>query len=81
LSRYYISYAYLIMGVIQYLIVLFLTFDNLNFSKLFYLLIVLLIYLPAQKIFKNISNKNFSKIINVIALLYGFIILSSIFLN
>jgi len=79
LSRYYISYAYLIMGVIQYLIVLFLTFDNLNFSKLFYLLIVLLIYLPAQKIFKNISNKDFSKIINVIALLYGFIILSSIF--
>ena len=79
LSRYYTSYAYLIMGVIQYLIVLFLTFDNLNFSKLFYLLIVLLIYLPAQKIFKNISNKDFSKIINVIALLYGFIILSSIF--
>lgn len=79
LSRYYTSYAYLIMGVIQYLIVLFLTFDNLNFSKLFYLLIALLIYLPAQKIFKNISNKDFSKIINVIALLYGFIILSSIF--
>ena len=81
LSRYYTSYAYLTMGVIQYLIVLFLTFDNLNFSKLFYLLIALLIYLPAQKIFKNISNKDFSKIINVIALLYGFIILSSIFLN
>ena len=76
LSRYYISYAYLIMGVIQYLIVLFLTFDNLNFSKLFYLLIVLLIYLPAQKIFKNISNKDFSKItsINSLIWIYYFII-------
>ena len=52
-SRYYISYGYLIMGLIQYLLVLFLPSETLNFSKLYYALIVLIIYFPAQKIFKN----------------------------
>ena len=76
-SRYYISYGYLIMGLIQYLLVLFLASETLNFSKLYYALIVLIIYFPAQKIFKNINDRKFSKYINLIALLYGLIIIAS----
>jgi len=77
LSRYYISYGYLIMGIIQYIIVLFIMHDYLNFVKLYYILIVILLYFPAQKIFKNIDDRKFTRYINIIALLYGIIILSS----
>tara|TARA_B100000780_G_C21091761_1_gene440024 strand:+ start:427 stop:1155 length:729 start_codon:yes stop_codon:yes gene_type:complete len=77
LSRYYISYGYLIMGIIQYLIVLLLSFETLNFSKIYYTVIALCIYLPCQKIFYNINDKSFSKYINIIALLYGIIIILS----
>ena len=80
LSRYYISYGYLVMGVIQYFIVLLFTFNHLDFSKIFYVLITISIYLPAQKLFKDISDIKFSKIINVIALFYGVIILVTNFL-
>ena len=76
-SRYYISYGYLIMGLIQYLLVLFLASETLSFSKLYYALIVLIIYFPTQKIFKNINDRKFSKYINLIALLYGLIIITS----
>lgn len=75
LSRYYISYGYLAMGVIQYFIVLLFTFNHLDFSKIFYVLVTISIYLPAQKLFKDISDIKFSKIINIIALFYGIIIL------
>jgi len=77
LSRYYISYGYLIMGVIQYIIVLIVSYEILNFSKLYYSLIAIIIYLPVQKIFNNINDKKFSKFINVIALLYGLVIIFS----
>ena len=76
-SRYYISYGYLIMGLIQYLLVLFLASETLSFSKLYYALIVVIIYFPTQKIFKNINDRKFSKYINLIALLYGLIIITS----
>ena len=75
LSRYYISYGYLVMGVIQYFIVLLFTFNHLDFSKIFYVLIAISIYLPAQKLFNDISDIKFSKIINITALFYGIIIL------
>ena len=76
-SRYYISYGYLIMGLIQYLLVLFLASETLNFSKLYYAFIAFIIYFPAQRIFKNINDIKFSKYINLIALLYGLIIIIS----
>ena len=63
------------MGVFQYLIVLFFDYKNLEFNKLFYILLALIIYFPAQKLFKNINDKKFSKYINIIALLYGISIL------
>ena len=75
IARYYICYGYLIMGVLQYITVLFLTFEFLQFTKLYYVLFSILIYFPAQKIFKNINDKKFSKYINLIALIYGVVIL------
>ena len=77
LARYYISYGYLIMGIIQYLMVLLLTYDLLNFSKLYYALVALIIYFPSQRIFNGISDNKFSKYINIIALFYGIIIIFS----
>ena len=74
LARYYISYGYLIMGVIQYFIVLILTYNFLDFSKIYYALLAFMIYFPSQKIFKNINDKKFSKYINIIALIYGLLI-------
>ncbi len=75
IARYYICYGYLIMGVLQYFTVLFFSYKFLEFSKLFYILFALLIYFPAQKLFKNIKDKKFSKYINIIALIYGIVIL------
>ena len=75
LTRYFISYGYLIMGLIQYFILLSLEYKNLNFSKVYYIFFVLLIYFPSQKIFRKVNNFFFSKIISIIALLYGLIIL------
>ena len=70
-ARYYISYGYLIMGVLQFITVLF--------NKLYYIFLAVIIYFPTQKIFKNINDKKFSKYINLIALTYGVLILLSYF--
>ncbi len=77
MARYYICYGYLIMGLFQYLMVLLISYENLNFTKLFYLVIALIIYFPTQKIFKNIDDRKFSKYINIMALAYGFLILTT----
>ena len=74
-TRYYISYGYLIMGTIQYLMVLFLSYDLLIFNKIYYVFLALVIYFPTQKIFKNLNDKKFSKYLNLIALIYGLSIL------
>ena len=76
-ARYYICYGYLIMGIFQYLIVILISFDDLRFGKLYYLLIALVIYFPTQKIFKNIDDRKFSKYINIIALIYGILIIAT----
>ena len=75
ISRYYICYGYLIMGIIQYFIVLLLSSKTLEFTKLFYILFALILYFPSQNLFKNINDKKFSKYINIIALIYGILIL------
>ena len=79
IARYYICYGYLVMGILQYLTVLYLSFKDLEFNKLFYILFALLIYFPSQKLFKNINDIKFSKYINLIALLYGLVILVNYF--
>ena len=76
-ARYYICYGYLIMGLFQYILVLSISYENLNFNKLYYLVLALLIYFPTQKIFKNIDDRKFSKYINIIALTYGLLILTA----
>ncbi len=78
-ARYYICYGYLVMGIFQYLIVISISFEDLNFEKLYYLLIALVIYFPTQKIFRNIDDRKFSKYINIIALIYGFLIIVTSF--
>ena len=78
-ARYYICYGYLIMGIIQYFLVLSLSFKYLTFDKLYYVLLAVLIYFPIQKVFKRIDDNKFSKYINVIALIYGFLIIFSYF--
>ncbi len=75
LTRYFISYGYLIMGLLQYSILIWLEYSNLDFSKIYYIFLVLIIYFPLQKIFKKVNNFLFSKIISIIALFYGVIIL------
>ena len=75
ITRYYICYGYLIMGILQYITVLFLSFNSIEFTKLFYILLALIIYFPSQILFKNVKDKKFSKYINIIALTYGLIIL------
>ena len=76
-ARYYISYGYLIMGILQFITVLFISFKILDFNKLYYVFLAVIIYFPIQKIFKNINDKKFSKYINLIALIYGVFILVS----
>ena len=79
ITRYYICYGYLIMGILQYITVLFLSYNSLEFTKLFYILLALIIYFPSQILFKNVKDKKFSKYINIIALMYGLIILLTYF--
>tara|TARA_B100000989_G_C19442654_1_gene428061 strand:- start:102 stop:827 length:726 start_codon:yes stop_codon:yes gene_type:complete len=74
-ARYYICYGYLIMGILQYFIVLLLSFKTLVFTKLFYILFALILYFPSQNFFKNINDEKFSKYVNIIALVYGILIL------
>ena len=61
-ARYYICYGYLIMGIFQYLLVLSLNYDFLEFIKLYYVLLALIIYFPIQRVFKKINDKNFLRI-------------------
>lgn len=76
-ARYYICYGYLIMGVFQYILVLLINYETINFLKIYYIVIALFIYFPTQKIFKNIDDKKFSNYINFIALIYGLLIIRS----
>ena len=71
LSRYYISYGYFVMSLLQ-IIFLYLYGENyFEINNLYYLFIVLIIYFPVQKFFINFDNKKFSAIINILALIYG----------
>ena len=71
LTRNYISYGYLIMGVIQYITILFIGLNNIDFTKLFYVFLPLVLFSPSQKIFNKIDNQLFIKIINFVALIFG----------
>ena len=65
------------MGILQFFTVLVLSYEILEFTKLYYIFLAVIIYFPTQKIFRNINDKKFSKYINFIALTYGMLILIS----
>lgn len=75
LTRSYISYGYLIMGIFQYTILLFLGLNNIDFTKLFYIPLVLLLFYPSQIFFNNLNDKLFIEVINYTALTFGVIAL------
>ena len=76
LTRNYISYGYLIMGVIQYITILIIGLDTIDFTNWYYICLPLIIFFPAQKIFNKIDNQQFTKIINYVALIFGIIALT-----
>ena len=63
--------GYLIMGILQYLMVLFLSYDLLTFNKIYYVFLALIILSQLKKIFKKLNDRKFSKYLNLIALIYG----------
>ena len=75
LTRSYISYGYFVMGIIQYTTILFIGLNNIDFTKLYYLFLPLVLFFPSQWIFDKIDNQLFMKIINYAALIFGIIAL------
>ena len=75
LTRYYISYGYLVMVSVQIIILFFLFNDELNYNNLYYIPLIFIFYFPTQLIYKKIKIDNFSRIIKIIAILYGLIVL------
>ena len=74
LSRFFISYGYLSMAIIQYIILYFLDELVLNYKNFLYLIFVILIYFPTQFFFRNINTSKFNKWIYFTALFYGIMI-------
>tara|TARA_Y100000768_G_C23569194_1_gene491909 strand:- start:111 stop:536 length:426 start_codon:yes stop_codon:yes gene_type:complete len=77
LTRYYISYGYLVMVSVQLIILFTLYNKDFDYYNLFYVILVFIFYLPTQLIYKKIKVDNFSMIIKIIAILYGFIVLGN----
>ena len=77
LTRYYISYGYLIMVFVQLIILFTLYRNDFEFIKLLYIFLVIIIYFPSQIIYNKIDQKKFSSIIRMMAIFYGFFVLIS----
>ena len=75
LTRKYISYGYFVMGMIQYVTILLIGSNNVDFIKLFYIFLALVLFFPCQKLFNKINDQLFIKIINYIALAFGIVAL------
>lgn len=75
LTRKYISYGYLVMGVIQYVTILWIGSGSVDFTKLYYIILSLLLFFPCQKIFNKVNDQLFIKLINYIALAFGIVAL------
>jgi hypothetical protein len=75
LTRNYISYGYFVMGCIQYITISFIGLNNIDYTKLYYVCLPLVLFFPSQKIFNKINNQLFTKIINFVALIFGIVAL------
>ncbi len=71
LTRKYISYGYLTMGIVQYITVLLFGSKEIDFTKLQYIFLSLLLFFPCQMIFSKMDNHLFVKIIYFVALMFG----------
>ena len=79
LSRSYIAYGYCTMGIIQYVVILLFGTKNIDLTKLFYILIPLILFFPSQRLFNRMDDELFMKLINYFALVFGIISLIVIF--
>ena len=77
LTRFYISYGYLIMVFVQLIILFALYRSDFDYIKLIYIFLVIIIYFPSQKIYNKINQNKFSSMIRLIAIFYGFFVLIS----
>jgi len=75
LTRKYISYGYFVMGSIQYLTILLIGSNNVDFIKLYYIFLALVLFFPCQMVFNKLNDQLFMKIINYIALTFGIVAL------
>ena len=74
-TRNYIAYGYFVMGVIQYITILIFGTLNKDFSKLYYIIMPLIVFYPLQIFFNKMNDKFFITIINCAALFFGIIAL------
>ena len=77
LSRYFISYGYMVMSFIQILILFLIEKEYFNLTNIYYIITAFILYFPTQKLFQKFNNKRFLKIINILALIYGLGVLAS----
>ncbi|MFL2801468.1 MAG: hypothetical protein ACJ0DD_01725 [Paracoccaceae bacterium] len=72
-TRNYIAYGYFVMGAIQYIAILTFGTVSVDFSKLYYIILPLIIFYPLQNFFSKMNDKFFITIINYAALFFGII--------
>ena len=75
-TRNYISYGYLIMGIFQYVTILLIGLNSIDFTKLFYIPMTLVLFYPVQVLFNDLNDKFFIEVINYTALTFGITALS-----
>ena len=72
-TRNYIAYGYFVMGAIQYIAILTFGTVSVDFSKLYYIILPLIIFYPLQNLFSKMNDKFFITMINYAALSFGII--------
>jgi hypothetical protein len=77
-TRYCVAYGYLIMGIIQLISIFLLSDIEFIFSKLYLIIIPILIFKFSQKIFLRFSTVNFSLLLNITTLIFGLYIFISL---
>jgi len=81
ISRFMIAYGYLSMAITQYTMLIILKKNIFEIRFIFYYLITIFIYFPAQYFFKKIESKKFNRFIYIFAMFYAFFILYESLIN
>ena len=77
LTRQYISYGYLSMGIVQLFVLLIFNFSTFDYFNIFYIFLGIMVYFPSQKIFELIKFDHYVKLIGFIALLFSLFLINS----